>query len=140
MKIIDAEGAVLGRMASLVAKQLLNGEKIVIVNAEKAVISGSRKTVFATYKQKFDRASLTSPLKGPRWERTPERLVRRTVRGMIAPRTARGAKAYHNLRTYIGVPEEFKGKTLEKIETQTPQTYITVEEVSRLLGWKGGMV
>jgi len=35
--VIDAKDLVLGRMASAVAKRLLNGEKIIIVNAEKAV-------------------------------------------------------------------------------------------------------
>ncbi|RLI06236.1 50S ribosomal protein L13, partial [Candidatus Bathyarchaeota archaeon] len=38
--VIDASGLILGRMASIVAKRLLEGEQIEIVNAEKAVVSG----------------------------------------------------------------------------------------------------
>jgi len=36
-KIVNAEGLVLGRMATVVAKHLLQGEKVEIVNAEKAI-------------------------------------------------------------------------------------------------------
>ncbi len=39
--VIDGKGHLLGRLASIVAKQLLNGKKIVIVRAEQIVISGS---------------------------------------------------------------------------------------------------
>ena len=46
MTVIDAKGLILGRLASTVAKQLLSGdEKIYIVNAEKAVVSGSKATI-----------------------------------------------------------------------------------------------
>ena len=49
--LINAEGLILGRMASKVAKKLLNGERIIIVNAEKAVISGKRKSKMAEAKK-----------------------------------------------------------------------------------------
>jgi len=45
--IIDADKLILGRMASIVAKRLLNGEMIIIVNAESTVISGSRRNIIA---------------------------------------------------------------------------------------------
>ena len=46
MKVIDASECIMGRLASAVAKSLLNGEEIHIVNAENAVISGSKDMVF----------------------------------------------------------------------------------------------
>ena len=40
--VIDGDGLLLGRLASMVARRAMSGEEIAIVNAEKAVISGSR--------------------------------------------------------------------------------------------------
>ncbi|HNR58089.1 MAG TPA: uL13 family ribosomal protein, partial [Methanothrix sp.] len=42
--IIDASGMILGRLSSLAASELLAGEEIYIVNAEKAIISGRRES------------------------------------------------------------------------------------------------
>ncbi|MCK4327837.1 MAG: 50S ribosomal protein L13 [Candidatus Diapherotrites archaeon] len=137
MIVIDADGAVLGRMATRVAKSLLNGEKVVIVNAEKAVISGSKKDIYARYKQRRDRADRANPRMGPKFPRTPDRIVRRTVRGMVNYKTQRGARAYKNLRTFLGVPEEYAEKAV-KSEAAAPRKRMTVLELSRMLGWKGG--
>ena len=41
--VIDGKGHLLGRLASVVAKQLLNGKNIVVVRAEQIVVSGSCK-------------------------------------------------------------------------------------------------
>jgi len=137
MIVIDANGAVLGRMATHVAKNLLNGEKVVVVNAEKAVISGSRKDIYGRYKQRWDRGNLANPTKATKQPRTPDRIVRRTIRGMVNFRTTRGAKAYKNLKVYIGVPEEYTDKA-EKYTTRSPRKKLAVLELSKMLGWKGG--
>ena len=55
--VIDGKGHLLGRLASIVAKQLLNGQKIVVVRAEALNISGE-----------FFRAKRTSTLKLPQRE------------------------------------------------------------------------
>ena len=52
MRIIDASGCIVGRLASSVAKGLLNGEQIHVINAEQAVISGTKKMVFTEYVEK----------------------------------------------------------------------------------------
>ena len=52
--VYDADGLILGRLASAVANKLLkstragNPDKVVIVNAEKAIVSGKPSSVFAT--------------------------------------------------------------------------------------------
>ena len=43
--IVDATNQILGRLSSIVAKKLLEGYKVIIVNAEKAVVSGEPKRV-----------------------------------------------------------------------------------------------
>ena len=102
-KVIDASNHVLGRLASVIAKRLLNGEKIVVVNAEKAIITGDRDMVFKRYKEKYDRGSKE---KGPYFPRHPEKIFKRTVRGMLPWKTRRGREAYRRLRVFMGVPKE----------------------------------
>lgn len=41
--VVDGKGHLLGRLASVVAKQLLNGKKVVVVRCEQIVVSGSSK-------------------------------------------------------------------------------------------------
>lgn len=137
MIVMDAEGAVLGRMASHAAKQLLHGEKVVIVNAEKAVISGGAKNIHAKYKQRLDRTNRANPLKQTKFPRVPDRIVRRTVRGMLNLKTNRGANAYKNLSVFMGVPDKYTEQVV-KYEGKTPSKKITVLELSKMLGWKGG--
>ena len=63
MAVIDANGLILGRLASTVAKRLLSGdEEIHIVNAEKAVISGSRASTLRDYRETREREQLNSDL------------------------------------------------------------------------------
>ena len=60
--IINAEGLIIGRMASIIAKRILNGEEITVVNAEKAVISGKRKSRVMEAKEFLE---VGSPGRGP---------------------------------------------------------------------------
>ena len=42
MIVIDASGHILGRLSTNVAKRILNGEDVIVVNAEKAIIIGPK--------------------------------------------------------------------------------------------------
>ncbi|MDK2796347.1 MAG: large subunit ribosomal protein [Archaeoglobaceae archaeon] len=136
--VIDATGHILGRLSSIVAKRLLNGERIVIVNAEKAVITGNKSAVFDRYKDKYDRGSKE---KGPYFPKHPEKIFKRTVRGMLPWSSRRGREAYRRLRVFIGVPEELKDRNFEKVENamlekvSKTEKFVSLEEVSRHLGW-----
>ncbi len=66
MRIINAEGLILGRLASKVARMLLEGEEVVIVNADKAIITGNREDVFAKYKQRTELRTRTNREGGAR--------------------------------------------------------------------------
>jgi large subunit ribosomal protein L13 len=133
--IIDADGAILGRMCTTVAKRLLNEETITIINAEKAIISGKKSSIKNRYKQKRE---LGTYRKGPFFPRMPDRLVKRTVRGMIPYQTPHGRAAFKRLKCYTGVPKEFEGKKIEKIGAaeKVPTEFMTVMELSRSLGVK----
>jgi large subunit ribosomal protein L13 len=133
--IIDAKGAILGRLCTYVSKKLLNGEEITIVNSEKAIISGKKPSIKKHYKQK---RKVGTYRKGPFFPRSPDRIVKRSVRGMIPYQKPHGRAAFKRLKCYIGIPKEFEGKNLEKIKIteKQPVDFITIEELSRSLGAK----
>jgi large subunit ribosomal protein L13 len=134
-RVINAKGASLGRLSTAVAKSILQGDEIAIINVEKAVISGKRKEIKAEYKQKRDVGTYR---KGPFFHRSPEKIVKRTVRGMIPYQKPHGRAAYKRLKCYVGVPDQFNEKDAEIIK-QAQKHYVdamTIEDLSRSLGGK----
>jgi large subunit ribosomal protein L13 len=138
--VVDAEGQILGRMASLVAKMLLAGQKVVIVNAEKAVISGNKQSIIEEYKEYvLSKKTWKMPEKGPKKYRRPDMIVKRAIRGMLPYKQWKGRVAYKNLRVYIGVPQEYsdrpKIKFPEADASRLARRYVTVGEVAKEVGW-----
>jgi large subunit ribosomal protein L13 len=138
--VVNADGMILGRMASLVARRLMAGEEIAVVNAEKAVISGTRARVFATYDRKRMRGSREG---GPFFPRRPDHLVKRTIRGMLPYKREPGREAFHRVRVYVGVPPEFGGKEMESfpeahVSRLSSPRYVTVGAVSTFMGARYG--
>jgi large subunit ribosomal protein L13 len=133
--VIDAEGAVLGRLCTAVAKRLLNGEEIAVVNSEKAIVTGKKNMIKAHYKHEREVGTYR---KGPFYPRMPDRIVKRCVRGMIPYQEPHGRTAYKRLKCYIGVPKEFKDITFEKItEAQKqPANFMTIQDIAEFLGAK----
>lgn len=136
MIVIDAEKHIAGRLATTVAHQLLKGETIVIVNAEKAVITGDRYAIYEKYKSKRDRGYTHS---GPFYPRRADLILKRMVRGMLPWDHPIGKMAYKRLKIYVGVPVEFAEAKMEKIASATKlntEKYIFVGEVAEFLGSK----
>jgi large subunit ribosomal protein L13 len=133
--IIDAEGAVLGRLCTSVAKRLLNGEEIIVVNSEKAIVTGKKTMIKAHYKHEREVGTYR---KGPFYPRMPDRIVKRCVRGMIPYQEPHGRAAYKRLRCYIGVPKDCQGKAFEKITIaeKHPADYMTIQDIAQFLGAK----
>ncbi len=133
--VVDATDLVLGRAASLIAKRLLAGESIVVVNAERSVVTGSRKSVLAHYTAARARGSTRS---GPHFPRHPDRIFRRTVRGMLPHLKTRGKVAFGRLEVFIGTPEPLKGAKPETLDPAKARPALiaplTLGEISRLLG------
>jgi len=134
--IIDATNLIVGRLASLVAKKALLGESIVIVNCEKAMMTGNKNEILERYKRIKERKA---PGKGPFIYRMPDRFVRRIIRGMLPYKKERGKKAFQKIKCYIAVPEEFKNQKLETLAeaniSKIPNLkYITVKEICNSMG------
>jgi len=105
--VIDATGCSLGRLAAYAAKQSLEGKKVLIFNAESAVISGKTDETLKHYKVKYDAKSHANPKRfGPKRPRNADRFVRRTVRGMLPWKTTRGKEAFKRVMAYTGRPEK----------------------------------
>lgn len=137
MKVYDAENQILGRMASVIAKQLLEGEKVVVVNCEKSILAGDTKTKVEFYANRYERGD---PIHGPFFPKQPDRIFRRTVRGMLPWDKPRGRVAYRNLKVFVGIPEEMKNDAREKIKEAEMEKlrgrYTTLGQVSQMIGAK----
>jgi large subunit ribosomal protein L13 len=137
--VVNGEGLILGRMCSKVAKRLLNGEQIIVVNAEKIVISGKRKSKVAEA-HKF--LEVGAPERGPFHSRRPDRIVCKTVRGMVPWRQPKGKNAYKRLKVFLGVPQELKDQKMETIEqanaAKLTGPHFTLGELAIAIGWNQG--
>ena len=136
--IIDASGMILGRLASLAATKLLAGEEIHIVNAEKVIVSGRRETVYREYTEMRNKGI---PEQGPYYPKRPDRILKRTVRGMLPHKTKRGRGAMSRLRVYVGIPPEFEKMKFErpsaaKMTRLGTAKYVELGDVSRKFGAK----
>ncbi len=141
--VLNADGLVMGRLCSHVAKRLRDGEEIVIVNAERAIVSGRREQLFEFYSHRRNRASSQTKAKGPFFPRTADMIVKRTVRGMVEYKKPKGRAALKRLKVYIGLPKEFKDAKLETLETaKKPHLtkYVRLGEISKELGARHGVV
>lgn len=139
--VVDATNCIAGRMCSHVSKLLLEGNRVAIVNAEKAMLSGNRYKTIGLYKEHLEINSVTNPIHGPFHPRRPDTILTKMVRGMVPKQKTHGIEAFQRLRVYIGVPEEVKGAKLESFEdskiTRPESYYTTVGEVAKQIGWKG---
>ena len=138
MKIINAENQILGRLSTKVAKMLLLGETVVIVNSEKALVTGTKQRVFAKYKQDKERGI---PLRGPYFPKRPDMILKRTVRGMLPYKQEKGSLALKRLKCYVSVPEEYSGKEFYKIDASDisnskTEKYVDLYTISKFLGAK----
>ncbi|HXW95527.1 MAG TPA: 50S ribosomal protein L13 [Nitrososphaerales archaeon] len=136
---IDATNQIAGRLSSKLAKLILSGKRVVVVNAEKALISGSRTSVINQWKERLELGSKVNPIYGPIHPRRPDNILRRMVRGMVPRKKPKGAAAMKRLRIYIGMPSGVDESRMTKFEETTATRpipiYVTMGDLSRSLGW-----
>lgn len=134
--VIDARNCILGRVASQVAERALDGERIAVINAEEAVITGSEEDVMSVYRKRDEVGSD----RGPHYPKRPDRLFKRAVRGMLPYKTTRGREAFESVRIYMGNPYEtdetveahvLEGTSLDRLSNIK---FVSLGEVSENLG------
>lgn len=139
--IIDGKDLIVGRVSARVAKELLRGNEVIIVNAEKMVFSGNKSHVLWLYKERRALQDKATPEHSPKWPRRPDLLVRRIVRGMLPWKTPKGKLAFKKLKVYMGMPESFTpdkpiwidSASVNKLKTTK---MVSVMEICSELGWK----
>ncbi|TPX31764.1 hypothetical protein SmJEL517_g04990 [Synchytrium microbalum] len=141
--VIDGKGHLSGRLASIVAKQVLSGQKVVVVRTEEINVSGSffrNKLKFLAYLKK---RCLINPARGPFHFRAPSRMFYHTIRGMIPHKTPRGAAALERLKVFEGVPPPYDKKkrvvvpeALRVLRLQPNRKYTVLKRLGAELGWK----
>jgi len=128
--VVDAEGLVLGRMASKVAKILRGknkatytphidcGDNVIVINAEKVVLSGKkmsdkiyiRHTGYPGGQRKQTPTDILA--------KYPERLVEKAVRGML-PKNRLGRRLFTNLHVVIGAEHKDEAQKTKVVDLNT---------------------
>ena len=130
MIVIDGKNAILGRLASYVAKESLKGEEVSIVNCGEIIITGNKK--FMEQDMQKRREMIGSGQKGPHISRTSEKIVKRAIRGMLPDhREGRGKEAFKRIKCYVNVPAEFKDSKKLTFDDPDKLKYIKVKELTK---------
>merc|ERR550514_2603083 len=109
--VVDCRGHLMGRLASTVAKELLNGQNVVLVRCDEANISGSFIRNKINFMHFLKKRMNTNPDKGPFHHRAPSRMIWRVIRGMMPHKTDRGAIAMQRLKVFDVFPPRSDGST-----------------------------
>ena len=140
--VINADGLILGRLCTHIAKRLLNGEEIVVVNAEKTVVSGRAVQLKEFYHHRTERGSSQKKAKGPFYPRAADMMFKHAVRNMVNYKSPRGRAAYKRLKVFVGVPKEFKEAKLETLESARKPHIVRftyLGEIAKHMGSKRGV-
>jgi large subunit ribosomal protein L13 len=123
--VIDAAGRPLGRLAVEVAKILRGkhkptftphvdtGDHVIVINAEQVGLTGNKREEPIWWHTQYP-GGLRSVTKGSMLEKRPDRLIERTVKGML-PHNKLGDQMYRKLKVYAGPAHPH--------EAQQPQVY-----------------
>ena len=130
--VVDARNCILGRVASEVAQRAIDGERVAVINAEDAVITGSEEDVMSTYRKRVEVGAES----GPYYPKRPDRLFKRAIRGMLPYKESRGREAFENVRVYVGNPHDQDGEVLPEtsLDRLSNIKFLSLGEVSEKLG------
>ncbi len=130
--VVDARDCILGRVASQVADAALSGQRVAVVNAESAVITGSEEDVMSVYRKRTE----VGAENGPYYPKRPDGILKRSIRGMIPYKTTRGREAFENVRVYVGNPHDAEAEVLAgtSLDRLSNIKFVQLGEVSENLG------
>ena len=130
--VVDARDCILGRVASQVAERALAGERVAVVNAEQAVVTGREEDVKGTFQQRRELGSD----RGPAYPRRPDRILKRSIRGMLPYKKPRGREALENVRVYVGNPNDADAEVLPdtSLDRLSNIRFVSLGDVSESLG------
>jgi large subunit ribosomal protein L13 len=130
--VIDAKDASLGRLASTAAKQALLGKNVTILNCTETIIFGNKVSILESYKRTFFRRGGSMKL-AKHIKRSPERIVKRTIRGMLSHKQTRGQNAFKKIMCYDAVPKEFKEAENMMTFKKSTKKGLVLKDLARLV-------
>jgi large subunit ribosomal protein L13 len=130
--VVDARDCIMGRVASQVAQRALDGETVAVVNAERAVITGSEDDVFTKYKKRTELGTDS----GRAYPKRPDGIFKRAIRGMVPHKKTRGREAFENIRVYLGDPYDEEPTVLEgtSLDRLSNIKFVQLGDLSARLG------
>ncbi len=130
--VVDARDCIVGRVASNVAERALDGETVAVINAEQAVITGREDAILEKFKDRRRHGSD----RGPMYPKRPDRIFKRSIRGMIPYKTTNGREAFENIRVYVGNPNDQDGEVLDgtSLDRLSNIKFVSLGDVSETLG------
>lgn len=135
--VIDGKDLVLGRLGCVIAKRLLFGENIKLVNCQDVVILGRKKYLIQKYKDKISNKVVKQ---GPYYSRSSADIVKRAFRNMLPYKNKRGIEAFKRLKCYNSTPSILLNSKKEvvssaKLNKDSVFYYTKVGEISKVLGY-----
>merc|ERR1711994_173460 len=141
--VVDGRGHLMGRLASIVAKFILSGNKVVVVRCEGINMSGNFYRNKLKYLKFLRLRCNVKPTRGPFHFRAPSKIFWRTVRGMVPYKSERGKAALKRLQTFEGVPPPYDKKkkmvipsALKVLRLKPGRKFCSLGRLSHEVGWK----
>jgi len=140
--VIDGRGHLVGRLASKIAKELMNGQRVVVVRCELLNKSGSLFRNKLKFQDFLGKTRNTNPRKGHIHFRTPARIFWRVLRGMLPHKTPKGSAALGRLKVFDGIPFPYDQKkrmvvpdALKVLRLKSHRKFCVLGELAQKIGW-----
>lgn len=137
MKVIDGKDKIVGRLATRVARLAKDGEEVHVINSEHVAVSGDEEQIKEEYRTKYERGTRHD---GPYFPRRPDKILKRTVRGMLPYKSSEGREAFRRVKAYLGSPERLQSEVEEvdvkEVTDLRHRNYVKLGEISKSMGWK----
>ena len=139
--VLDGSNLIAGRLSTYVAKKLIEGHSIHVINADKVLLTGNRSSIISSWKKKLEIGSIVNPEKhGPFHKKHPHEILSKMIRGMLPRRKTHGLEAFRRLRVSVGSPLSPNindDPLLEKAKANKPLSfYLTLGSLSQEFGWE----
>ncbi len=139
MIVVDGSNQIFGRMSTHIAKKLIQGEEVHLINAEKIIIRGDPAMIANDYLTKRKLQHKGTPERSPVWPKVPHYLVKKMIKGMLPKENRRGKEALRRLRVYTGNPKKLEGAIdFENARFDGSTRHITILRICKLIGHQEG--
>merc|ERR1740117_2473163 len=140
--VIDGRGHLVGRLASKVAKEILRGQKVVVVRCELMNMSGSLFRKKLEWEEFLHKANNSNPRRQFKHYRSPSRMFWRSLRGMLPHKTPKGKAALQKLKVFEGIPCPYDQKkrmvvpeALKVLRLKSHRNFCVLGDLASGAGW-----